>query len=126
MKKQRFCAVTAIAAALLALAAASAAAQSGQSADSLVRRLEGIAGRWETLARQTGSLTSWSRVHQQTLDKLEDDNAALNNDLQYAQYQGAQFDEKQSKRVVEAARRIENAKGQIQRNIARLQRDYGN
>ena len=104
--------------------AGSLIAQSGQSAENLVRRLESLATRWENMAKKTSSLTSWTRIQQKDVDSLEDDTATLNTDLQYAQYGGIELSESQNSKLLNASRRITNAKSQIERNIARLERDY--
>jgi hypothetical protein len=109
---------------LLVIGIGSVFAQSSQSSENLVKRLESLAGRWETMARKTSSLNSWTRIQQKEVDSLEDDSSSLNTDIQYAGYGDIQFNDGQSKRLREASRRIENAKSQIQRNIARLERDY--
>jgi predicted PurR-regulated permease PerM len=113
-----------IALVLLAFLAIGSVIAQSQSAENLVRRIEALATRWESMERQTRSLERLSKINQQTLYSLEDDSERLMTDLTYAGYNDDfMLTSEQSNRLVDASRRIENAKSQIMRAIARLPRD---
>jgi uncharacterized coiled-coil DUF342 family protein len=97
------------------------AAQS-QSAASLIKRTNELAAKCENLVKKTQTAPSTPREGNELkreFERLTDESSTLDNDLTFAGYQNITLTDDQNRSLLNAARRIENAKGQIARNISR-------
>ncbi|GMO34407.1 MAG: hypothetical protein Ta2B_14890 [Termitinemataceae bacterium] len=89
------------------------------TASQLITRIEGLAGRYETMEKKFKSETTANKISQASANALEDESVKLGNDYNYYVTNGGGFSDLQQTKWLNAQRRIQNSVGQIQRQMER-------